>query len=164
MIATSYNGGSGRNTPCYRCIVIALGHEIRNPDFVRYIREFWAELRVSPSRALDTVHDYHRDAKVMICDIHRKIVELDLSVIDIDVDELTEAEALIREEMFRDWFAYMAQPIPDGHRPYITERTLERFRVFSTVLMARFPDEPWPRQIPANMNEFSANDESVFRH
>jgi len=77
--------------------------EIADPAFVRAVRNFSAGLPIKPSEGLDYAHDLNRDLKTFIVKDGLWAVELDMSPLEIDIEDEDLLEACKAEERLRDW-------------------------------------------------------------
>jgi len=136
--------------------------EIADPAFVRAVRNFSAGLPIKPSEGLDYAHDLNRDLKTFIVKDGLWAVELDMSPLEIDIEDEDLLEACKAEERLRDWFRTITTDVSERATPYVRREAWERFRLWATLLIASFPDHDWPRTVVSNDNFHAANDNSGF--
>lgn len=151
--------------PCFlngfcqrRSVPIVDDVEIGNPELVRAVRNFCAELNVPAGQMLDYLADRYRDLDAEIINAHGSAIFLDFSPLETDPDDADILVHCPRGERLRDWFRTMTTTVPDNVTPYIRGEAKERFRVLATIIIAANPDVDWPRIIPANDNFQAVND------
>lgn len=151
--------------PCFlrgfcqrRCVPIVNDAETCNPELVRAVRNFCAELNVPAGQMLDYLADRYRDLNAEITDAQGKAIFLDFSPLETDPDDADILVHCPRGERLRDWFRTMTTAVLDNVTPYIRGEAKERFRILATIIIAANPDINWPRILPANDNLQAAND------
>jgi hypothetical protein len=155
---TTYLNAFGANNT----VSVVNDAELGNPAFVRAVRNFSSSLPIKPSDCLDYAHALNRDLEVRFIQDGVRRIHLDMSPLEIDIEDADLLEACKAEERIRDWFRAIMTPVPSLVTPYVRLEAKERFRLWSTLLIASFPDIEWPRTIVSNDNHFAANDTCGF--
>lgn len=101
--------------------------ELDNPEFLRDLRIFAANLRVSRGRWLDWLADGYRDADAILVDDCGDPADVDLELLELDGIEW----------WFKDW----CKRPPAGITPRLRIEARERVRVVATLLRLIFPKE-----------------------
>ncbi|CDO60032.1 hypothetical protein BN1012_Phect1818 [Candidatus Phaeomarinobacter ectocarpi] len=118
--------------------------ELDNPEFIRDVREYMADLPVSSWAMLDYLLDGYRDFQGWV---YHPLTGAHLF---LDIDEVIECD-------HREWFRDLCRPIPPETKPFLRPATRDRFRVAATILrlMDRKGTAHWGLRA-ANDNEPSA--------
>jgi len=115
--------------------------ELQNPEFVRDVRNFAANLNISSHRFADTLIDMFRDYRGWVSRDGKAWEVRTRLLYDLDTDEQINPQDIKRHETKREvWFRSFASPVPQHIRPYIRVEARDRARVVSTILRTRFSD------------------------
>lgn len=99
--------------------------KLEDPEYLRDLRAFTANLNISPDHWLDYLTDTYRDYCGRIVSGGRDIY-LDMEVFEVPY--------------LREWFRdFTCTPVRDGVCPRPRADTRERVRVLATLLSTRFP-------------------------
>ena len=111
--------------PFGRCarleVPLVTNKELDDPEFIRDVRGYIADLPVSSWAMLDYLLDGYRDYQGWV---YHPLTNAHLF---LDIDELIECD-------HREWFRDLAAPIPAHVKPRLHQSTRDRFRVVATIL------------------------------
>ena len=114
--------------------------ELSNPDFVRDVRNFSANLSIDPTSWLEALYDMYCQYPGWIVDRNGHEQFLDLEHFEVPY---------IRE-WFRDW---ACSPLSQDVRPRVRGESRERIRVLGTILRTKYPEPAMMWGVrPANDN------------
>lgn len=121
---------------CFNCLpdgvchnqqtVLVSDEELSKPAFIRDLRNFTHDLRISSYHWHDFLCDLYRDYPGCIIDDNGQEIFLDMHVFEVP--------------SIRDWFRdFCCKPVPANITPYVRGEARERVRVMGTILQASFP-------------------------
>lgn len=114
--------------------------ELKNPDFVRDVKSFGADLKVAASEWLDFCLNLLSRQDVDFIDPYGNVVDLDIEALLPSDEDIDEGRGAAFEARIRNWFSEtFCNPVPDEVIPRIRVEARERFRIVATILRAQFP-------------------------
>lgn len=126
-----------------RIVQIVTDEELKNPAYLKGVRDFSSRLNIPANRWLERLIDWYRDFDGFVCDHEFHVIDLNTEYLEVG------------PEWYRDW---VNTPVPSGVMPRLRKESKPRIRVLATILKTAFPAEAatWGLS-PANDNDRPAN-------
>ncbi|MDH5721904.1 MAG: hypothetical protein OEY94_01100 [Alphaproteobacteria bacterium] len=117
--------------------------ELKNPEFVRDVRNFACAMGLQPSDWKPFLTDELEAYPGKIINRHYQEVELNLELFELDDETILHSDSKTlanANDNVCEWFeTWCCTPCPDGKRSRLNEETKEKFRIVATILRARNP-------------------------
>ena len=139
---TSYCAACTCPSLCRRRARVVSDLELKNPEFIRDVREFGRALGKSPGEWLDYVLENYARFDGCIVNQDGRSVLLSTHIFLPTDEEVDDGNAGLIENRMRNWFEEtFVDPTPAHVTPQVRYPGSERFRIVATVLRAAYPVE-----------------------